>query len=521
MPEKFDWLRPSVLWGRGGAGMTRPDFFRPTLLGFKSDNFMEEALAAAAAPAPQPFEAALARPERAGSVLRLFQPTHGCFYLTSASLCCRQPGFPDRQLRGGDGESVFFVMRKVVNNVEYAWSVDGEHKGWRSLGGDPLRVLAGEERQPLFQAPTAEGRPVFFGYVPVASRETYAAAPNSDDNPIDYTFGDLRLHELRARFTGPLAKPSALFPSSADAGIQLRTSVYLLLDLWEYFDTYVNDLGRAVRTGSDTGLLGAKLALLNELKRISLGGSLKLEEALRTAATKQAVLNAPGELSQAGLGSHGFDQNYNLRTILFDGSHPAHRDLVDFIGRAGLFAVPDGGLETKVKAVFDAQPASVAPPVEVPRAAPRAEDARYLLRHVYERPQCDESHRHTVSRPTELFELAPFFDPEAPARDIRVALPVDVSVAGLRKFKKNVAFMMSKELRAKLDSIAGQESDVLKGQATATGPSLNIGLICSFSIPIITICAFILLMIIVSLLHIVFWWIPLLRICFPLRLSAR
>ena len=46
-------------------------------------------------------------------------------------------------------------------------------------------------------------------------------------------------------------------------------------------------------------------------------------------------------------------------------------------------------------------------------------------------------------------------------------------------------------------------------------PGLDIGMICSFSIPIITICAFILLMIIVQLLNIIFWWLPFFKICLP------
>jgi hypothetical protein len=41
-------------------------------------------------------------------------------------------------------------------------------------------------------------------------------------------------------------------------------------------------------------------------------------------------------------------------------------------------------------------------------------------------------------------------------------------------------------------------------------------MICSLSIPIITICALILLIIIVSLLDIVFRWLPYLILCFPI-----
>ena len=45
---------------------------------------------------------------------------------------------------------------------------------------------------------------------------------------------------------------------------------------------------------------------------------------------------------------------------------------------------------------------------------------------------------------------------------------------------------------------------------------INIGMICSLSIPIITICALILLMVIVSLLDMIFRWLPYFIICFPL-----
>ena len=46
-------------------------------------------------------------------------------------------------------------------------------------------------------------------------------------------------------------------------------------------------------------------------------------------------------------------------------------------------------------------------------------------------------------------------------------------------------------------------------------------MICSFSIPIITICALIVLMIFVSLLNIVFWWLPFFRICLPILLPGK
>ncbi len=52
--------------------------------------------------------------------------------------------------------------------------------------------------------------------------------------------------------------------------------------------------------------------------------------------------------------------------------------------------------------------------------------------------------------------------------------------------------------------------------SSRTRQAVDLGLICSFSIPIITICALLVLMIFISLLNIVFWWLPFLRICFPI-----
>jgi hypothetical protein len=48
------------------------------------------------------------------------------------------------------------------------------------------------------------------------------------------------------------------------------------------------------------------------------------------------------------------------------------------------------------------------------------------------------------------------------------------------------------------------------------GGSCNVGWICSLSIPIVTICALILLIISVTLLDMVFRWLPFFVFCFPL-----
>ena len=157
----------------------------------------------------------------------------------------------------------------------------------------------------------------------------------------------------------------------------------------------------------------------------------------------------------------------------------------------------------------------------------------FVIRCAFERPNCGPLEPPVVSAPTRPFQMAGFFDPDAPARPIRIALPVDTSPAGLRKFDKKAAFMISDVLCGQINRAKGMSlgdlvlsvlpwpfhkdlSSSLSDIAPCTDKGVQAGMICSLSIPIITICALILLIIIVSLFDLIFKWIPFFLICFPL-----
>ena len=159
-------------------------------------------------------------------------------------------------------------------------------------------------------------------------------------------------------------------------------------------------------------------------------------------------------------------------------------------------------------------------------------EAWYVIHLVYERPDCAPFHSNVVSAATQPFNMAGFFDSDAPARPIRIGLPIDISPAGLRKFDKNAVFMMSDMLCGQVDRIKGiglvdlvlsvlpwpfhKDLNVPEKGDCKTGDGLSLGVMCSLSIPIITICALLLLMIIVSLLDFIFRWLPYFIVCFPL-----
>ena len=227
---------------------------------------------------------------------------------------------------------------------------------------------------------------------------------------------------------------------------------------------------------------------------------------------------APGE-SDIGLGP--------LPSVAFA---PADTELRSALRRVSAFAV----LIDRALAPLPAEDRPV--PAARPAAAQQPLDLRegyFRLRCVYERPLCGPIDPPVVSEPTREFQLAGYFDPDAPARPLRIALPVDTTPAGLRKFDKNAAFLMSDILCGQVNRVKGLSlGDLVRsvlpwplhkdlsvpdtGPCKGDDPALQIGMICSLSLPIITICALLLLMIIVTLLDFIFRWIPYFMICFPL-----
>jgi hypothetical protein len=89
----------------------------------------------------------------------------------------------------------------------------------------------------------------------------------------------------------------------------------------------------------------------------------------------------------------------------------------------------------------------------------------------------------------------------------------------LRRFKKGVSFLISNELRKQMTRVTSLKDALDKN--IGAGQTFDLGIVCSFSIPIITIVALILIMMIVGLLNLVFMWVPLLRICVPIGLKGK
>ena len=499
MAEIFDWLEPVPFWEPGGTEAGEA-LIRPALLEFATDSFMDDFLAEAtsghdadwqklkqrvipyrsASDAPEdetdalnPLRTNIAQP------LKLFHPAHQRYYLLCASLCCRQPGFPDREVRKVDGESVFYVLRKIdKNNKEYGWVVDGLTKSWQLVPGNGKFVLDKEDRLPMFATNSCCQRMVQYGYVAVASRDTYKGdVPAFNQTPAEERLQ--RLAQLDENIIQPfqqLLTPGVTIPNS----VWEEISFYLISDLGDFLDSYLKPVADAIRNSTTLLNTNPNFALWDYLGTHHLNGnpsSPTWRDALRRTYSHEANL----VFHIAVGGATPDDLRAQVTTVL---------------------PTPSAGDLTATKKT------------KLPKLT--ADDGEmFQLRCVYERP-CDAPFppRLVVSQPTHRFRMAAFFDTDAPARPIRIEMPVDVSIAAMRKFRKGVGFMMSDAMRNKM----GRATNGLIKDPPKPGDEGNwsLGMLCSFSIQIIFIVAFFLLLVFVIVFNLVFWWLPFFRICLPI-----
>jgi hypothetical protein len=519
----IQWVTPSPFWNgvlTRGVDATleqRTAMRRPELLRFNSDDFMQQAQQELAAD-PASLVQRKAAPvsfrnpppgKPAGWVapldhLKLYQAVHGDFYLVAASLVCRIPGLPDRLVQPQNGDLVGFVLRRLQGSTELAWVDDvsaPKGKTWLEMTG-PLDTVADTESVlPLFPMAYADGprtRKLFVGLVPTSSADSFrnagvaAVTPQPGDRTQPRT--DPRFDDLDTRVVQQLDALKNL--TGTQQAQRVEASSFVLLDLADFFDQNLPEVRQAVSAGSGTSLSGADAIVYSDLDSAIAYGSTKWRQGVAKAWDERDAIS--GE-PNAGAPTLSLDlQNSTLDATTF-ASH-----------------VHDA-LHARDAATGSPDPTTIEPvqSFESPKYDLRGA-TRYVIRCVYQRPQCGPLHKDVVSDPSRQFALATFFDLDAPARPIHIILPIDTTIAGLRKAPKNVAFLLSNQLRSQLNLVSDAK-EALKGNI-GPGGEFDLGMICSFSIPIITICALLVLMIFLILLNIVFWWLPFLKICFPIPL---
>jgi hypothetical protein len=532
MSTQLQWLAPPPLWQELSTATDNSAFRSPAILRFATDTFMQD-LQSVLTTAPQMLRNYVAQGETwrnpgAGIgyaptpalPLKLYQPTQLRFYLVAGSLTCRKPGLPDHTVNTSAGESVAFMVRQLRPNAgytsadcavyspvtctEYAWIPPAAgavaQAGWQQVTG--TGPVTGEEQIPLSITHTGNNggsRRIYIGLIPASRRQQYIGAQTLGGNGTNNgsngngTPSDPRMDMFYRQIIAPWgnlldwwnnidsATTSSTAASENENSSQL-SSALILYDFATFLQQNIPDVWNVISGASPvSSLSSAESTLYTAL-------SSALQQALVNAYQYGPQFELMGPANQ-------FPTGYTPYAL----TDPAN-------------VLMPTNLQTPVSNALpplSSVNAPVLPPIAQKPSNPQG-DYWFIVRCVYRRPQCGNN---VVSPPCQPFQLASYFDSDAPARRIQVALPVDTSAAALRKYDKGVAFMISDELRNQMARVASL-SDLSSG-SIGDSPGLGIGLICSFSIPIITICAMILLLVLVIALNLVFFWLPFFKICLP------
>ncbi|HEY4011963.1 MAG TPA: hypothetical protein VGM06_01385 [Polyangiaceae bacterium] len=557
----LQWVSPSPLWPAAGTDGTK--LRQPALLSFTSDKFTDELSAAVSSdpvdlpvarwesnrlPPPGTKDPSAWQPSQNGLPLKLFQPVHGRYYMVAASLVCRQVGMPDHALKVANQERTYFVLRKLdTDGAEMAWVRDPNAPSdptkyvWQRQPDQSTRaqLATNEELYPLFpvfipKTATRAARRLHAGVIPTASRDTTPPAPSASQKA-GYDPAAEAEQRVVGAYDGILNTVASLLATYAvtnvaglpdavkqDPGMPVLladATAALMVDLADILQKYVPDVFACIANSPPAGppTASASLALYDALNEALVDHTTSPPttwlSALTTAwASMTAINTVPSPPTSAVL-------PFNLwNEVTVDDSPPN---------------TPTGPIASQTlselldAAIAGQSPVPTADPIDKAAAIPIVPKldgkAQYVVRCVFQRcafkrAQYGVFFPSLLSAPSRPFEIAPFFDSDAPARNIVIPMPTDTSPSGLRKFPKSVGFLLSPSLQQQLCQVQDFAS-VLKGQLSTCPPAPS-GQFCSFSIPIITIIAMMLMMVMAIVLNIVFWWLPFLKICLPLPFGS-
>lgn len=515
----------------------------PLILQRSDDDFITAVLEELrSAPGRTRLLASRASARNAQQVLKLFQPIQRQHHLLLLRAWCDEPGEP--RLDPARVESAGLVVRRVRRGgqaVHEGWMRSrGDARGWLSLQriGGPAhepdaqrRLLLGrtgvadvdqalialdaqredsaldEHVVPLFVAPPdvceATGQTLFYGLVPTISGDRAPVANAFDE---DGRFGpesnDFRQHLVQAlrgeRMDLALAGDSVQAAWAEAAEIATDTKpAGLGNDHWS----------RLRPGGADRTAMQRLLRLLRQLviECDAIDGTHATAQALRA---QLAAIALPLKLRNGETVARSTSAEAFVRA--------AARVLVERDANAPRPEMPThwpalGSVQAQ--ALRRALHAALAQRFQQLNAAPgRFDDAsaRYVVRSfVRLKPECGCPARTVWSAESEPFVIAPWYE-AAGAPPTRIDLP-DLSDRNLLKsLKPNVSFAVPPALQGLL---AGSPKDLMEGKGG--GAPLGIGWICSFSIPVITFCAFIVLSIFLGLFDLIFRWLAFIKICLP------
>ena len=491
-------------------------------------------------------------------VLRL--PTHRAFHLICCEVICHRPGFP--ALEPQKIRSAGFVIRKEKPQGQQAWIIEeGEAVGWQSRQkptADPdinrrlcpngllqkrslSPVFSGEEVHPLHPIAVKDSkgkcRTLLFGYVPLGGfyYERSVQFDNSDVEDINqlaianlpWPFGYAdgtnktwdserdRIQINRGRPTPALAELLMQLVHRYHLGEHDRSDNQALEtlcdqiyfydpDAWMRYPMYLPKMQK-MRTGMNNPFDFSRAELIPYYRTTSLIDYLRdcftdkeNNPLVRWAAQVGDMADAVGGLDRLG----------SIPAL------PAHNGQGSLSDSLAFTESQAESMRSTLGQRLRNLTLATSQEIPLPKFAQGPDDLFRIIPFV--RSENDDRHEQITwadkSCQSTLFRVAATFDPEA-------SRPSLIPMPSLRDLKRGLAkgasiltpgdtFSLVNSLKFK----KGISEDTVSGNFDL---GAGIQWICSFSLPVITIVAMILLMIMVSLLNIIFFWMPWVKVCLP------
>ena len=479
----------------------------PVVLERTDEDFIETILAnlATADGRRAVADTAMKGPSGGNVALKVFQPVHRTFHVVLVEAWCDTVGHP--RLDPARIDSAGMVIRRVAQGGHQGWLQAGRKlRAWATLSeaaarqdpdpqrrpatvtaGHPeidrrlalLRAASGgeplaESASALFVAPPevcrALNRTLLYGVVP-------AASPELEGAPASLPLDDVLLQKhlpryfIEAAYTRAVPRAGATLTVAAANDSTMQDYIGFLSQVAYEFEAF---------SGTAAGN-----AVLNALNQIALPFAAGGGEVTRPAGN---------ELRQAW-------------ALLVDrtGSSivmPLRWPAVSAAVAAALAAAVRGALTSRF---------ATARQLGIVSGAGRYEDlaALYELR-AFVRVKSDHGCPPVLcwSPYSAPFRIAPWYDSNAAAAPVKVLLP---DIADVSKLKPNVTFQVPENVFNVL-----QRNKDVKDFGKPGSPSIGIDWLCSFSLPSITLCAFIVLNIFLQLFDLIFSWMFFIKICIPI-----
>jgi hypothetical protein len=459
--------------------------------------------------------------------LTLRQPVHRCFTLALLEAVCDPWEQPLLQPRLGEGRlhSAGLVVRRLVDGNRQGWRSQEDPRtgrilrGWIPFTGPeeedhdpdpslrpqppgrhpelesrllPQAAALSESSSGLFQAPpgvaAATGRTVLYGLVPLTSLE-YSEGPMTQAGALE----GQNQAEILAALPGML--PWFLREGPSLPGPSPRQGAPLLL--------------RSSDLEPDTN--GVSLAATDPRQAV-------------VQAVQQLVFHFRVMESAALMREFG--------EINLDADTAQSRSLATFLQQAEKVLIERRPNETLVLPVSWG---AISPErhqrllsllaqqlqaqlQQLSSAASRFEGSehRYQMR-AFMRLRCSDGCPPQIvwSDYSNPFTIAPWYQ-ASDAPPVRIELPDVFDPQTLRFLRPNVAFRVPPRL---FKLLGNKPDDLLRGIDKQSGGSDDQAWLCGFNIPIISICAFLVLNIFLAVFNLIFWWIFIIKICIPLPRS--